>query len=942
MHFAKFKFQSTSLSWSLTCLFLFFFATAKTQIVQNCTPFQFEIVKVNPNLNQYPSTPTSPDMRHVYYQVNLKTANGQPLPAGWKFDFLSLYGHLSVNNFTSKIDLSLSQSASQPGGVVNPYLQYLTLTEDGDMTWTVGTPESCNEPGFVMLTFSAGNSVNLFTVAVQAGSGDDLSWDPIGSTVCDAQTYNCTGTIPVVFPALYDFPAPTTCSPPKSLDFALEQAAGLNNITVKSSNLGPLGSLVRYMDGVIHIQPSMNGITALDFAPSNYPPSGPFSFEGPIKNADGSFDVYFYTNTTFTLTGTPMNLFFLQILGQYNLSQGGDLICSVQFGRIVVSTMGVTTICALTTPGTATLTIPGYPACLNKLKVTATRIIGANCEMSIDFNITHTAGPSMLLSNLKLCFYFEADYASASAGTPVVTGLPCSACWTLVNVAPKKWKFTYENTSPLLIPPSATVSIPFTVDQDCIKYYVLYAEANTGGGSGCSLNTEIDLNQWPACDPKVYGQVFNDLVQPPPHHKVILESTGTSYSLQHLYDSEPPTNDPCDMAYSFCPDVTKQPFQLRAELHPNYANDYCGCGVTTLDLALISKHILGIEPLGGPLRIIAADANKSGSVTAFDILVLRKCLLGLESSFSAPPWWYIRDSWQFPNPLNPFTSGYYLPNSGVNISPVPANGQGSYGNFFAVKVGDVNTSCECDDSDRPATKDEVSAVSLRVPVDQIRRDGNTIAIPVYSDVPFSMLAAQAGFRFDPQLLTFKGIVPNEAIGVESWHFGAAQAEQGELRFGWSPDDGQTLLPGQARLFTLQFECGDINALPAGEPLLWTADRILKSEVYDPARRDLEIPLRMQWSDSEASSRGAALNTGMSVGPNPTNATATAYITMPSENKAILRLANAEGQILATQSLALKEGENAVDIQSGDYPPGVFTIILEAENGVRLTRRLVKF
>ncbi|MFQ5445455.1 MAG: hypothetical protein ACE5FF_00840 [Saprospiraceae bacterium] len=34
------------------------------------------------------------------------------------------------------------------------------------------------------------------------------------------------------------------------------------------------------------------------------------------------------------------------------------------------------------------------------------------------------------------------------------------------------------------------------------------------------------------------------------------------------------------------------------------------CGVTTYDLVLITKHILGVQPLGSPYKIIAADANK--------------------------------------------------------------------------------------------------------------------------------------------------------------------------------------------------------------------------------------------------------------------------------------------------------------------------------------------
>src|SRR5690606_38908605 len=52
-------------------------------------------------------------------------------------------------------------------------------------------------------------------------------------------------------------------------------------------------------------------------------------------------------------------------------------------------------------------------------------------------------------------------------------------------------------------------------------------------------------------------------------------------------------------------------------------------GVTTFDLVLISKHILGSEPLNSPYKMIAADANKSGSITTFDIVEFRKLILGI-------------------------------------------------------------------------------------------------------------------------------------------------------------------------------------------------------------------------------------------------------------------------------------------------------------------------
>ena len=57
-----------------------------------------------------------------------------------------------------------------------------------------------------------------------------------------------------------------------------------------------------------------------------------------------------------------------------------------------------------------------------------------------------------------------------------------------------------------------------------------------------------------------------------------------------------------------------------------YKNDDPLNGVSTFDLVLINKHILGVELLNSPYKMIAADANKSNYISTFDIVELRKLL----------------------------------------------------------------------------------------------------------------------------------------------------------------------------------------------------------------------------------------------------------------------------------------------------------------------------
>ncbi len=123
-----------------------------------------------------------------------------------------------------------------------------------------------------------------------------------------------------------------------------------------------------------------------------------------------------------------------------------------------------------------------------------------------------------------------------------------------------------------------------------------------------------------------------------------------------------------------------------ASVHP-YKNTNPLNGVSTYDLLLISRHILGLDTLDSPYKIIAADANKSGVVTSFDVVEFRKLILGYYDNLPANTTWrFVPTDYVFPDSLNPFNppfpesdTSYYFLNGGTF-------------NFIGIKVGDVDIS----------------------------------------------------------------------------------------------------------------------------------------------------------------------------------------------------------------------------------------------------------
>jgi uncharacterized delta-60 repeat protein len=116
-------------------------------------------------------------------------------------------------------------------------------------------------------------------------------------------------------------------------------------------------------------------------------------------------------------------------------------------------------------------------------------------------------------------------------------------------------------------------------------------------------------------------------------------------------------------------------------------------GVSTLDIIMISRHILGVEELPTAEQILAADVNNSESVTILDMIAIRKLILGIDSSFPGnTSWRFYPSAYQFPDESNPWLTNFpqtaVLPN--INVP-------GSMDiNFTGIKVGDVTGDAEVD------------------------------------------------------------------------------------------------------------------------------------------------------------------------------------------------------------------------------------------------------
>ncbi len=123
-----------------------------------------------------------------------------------------------------------------------------------------------------------------------------------------------------------------------------------------------------------------------------------------------------------------------------------------------------------------------------------------------------------------------------------------------------------------------------------------------------------------------------------------------------------------------------QDYSLSAIVDSSYRD-----GVTTYDIVMIMRHILGEELFHSPYQYLAADADLSGTITTLDVILIRKLVLHLENALPHKKQFrYLPTGYPFLSPQDAIRAKF--PET-LNFS----NLQGKYlhAGITVVKIGDV-------------------------------------------------------------------------------------------------------------------------------------------------------------------------------------------------------------------------------------------------------------
>jgi hypothetical protein len=206
-------------------------------------------------------------------------------------------------------------------------------------------------------------------------------------------------------------------------------------------------------------------------------------------------------------------------------------------------------------------------------------------------------------------------------------------------------------------------------------------------------------------------------------------------------------------------------------------------GVTTADITLIRRHVLGLTPLDSPYKVLAGDVNGSDSVTTADITLIRRLILGTSTNFSGGLWRFVPSDEAFTNTAKPWTATRMRRYASL------AAGTTSGQDFKAIKLGDVNGSWKAP----TATAGSIikSKAKGRLTVGEVTAaTGDVVGIPVKAEGFGAVTSIQFTMRWDPSQLEFVSAGNFELPGLTAGNFNSLRVQEGLLMVSWDPPSGQ--------------------------------------------------------------------------------------------------------------------------------------------------------
>ncbi len=316
-------------------------------------------------------------------------------------------------------------------------------------------------------------------------------------------------------------------------------------------------------------------------------------------------------------------------------------------------------------------------------------------------------------------------------------------------------------------------------------------------------------------------------------------------------------------------------------------------GVSTLDLILIQKHLLGIQNFDVQAQFIAADINKSNSITALDLIELRKVILGIHTDFPN------NTSWRF------FQAQQGTESPWDKQEQLEVSSTFQEINFEGIKIGDIDFSSEAYANDQLQFR-STQEVVLQTQIENVP-ESEQVLIHFIASKQAVVAGLQLNLKLDHT--AFKDIQP----GVFDLNMSHVHIDSKGLKISWNQSEKE-IKKGQI-LFSIKSSQNPIE-------LSLLHDEFLDEMYVINENRKLEVaPLDLSSFDQDE----AFASDDFNIFPNPTRDILNVSYHSEHNEELTLELIDIHGKAIKSFKRESTVGNNLLEINllHSSMPRGIF-------------------
>lgn len=434
----------------------------------------------------------------------------------------------------------------------------------------------------------------------------------------------------------------------------------------------------------------------------------------------------------------------------------------------------------------------------------------------------------------------------------------------------------------------------------------MYVMDSSGNSEFCQVTLILQDNLDACLDSNtrnafVAGRVYDENYKGVEEFEVELEDMTDADTMMELTDEE---GDYQFESVEYYDSYIVEP--VRNDLHKE--------GVSTLDIILIQRHILNLEALDSPYKLIAADANKSNSISSADLVELRKLILDVKDEFSDNTSWQFVDANQvFIDPTQPweYETSVSIPTLFIDYANVE---------FVAVKTGDVNNSISyyLHNDETEVRGADAYHISTK---DQKFSAGQQVKVTLNASQTAELYGAQFTVDFDASVLTYLDYSVGQ-LDLSADKLSSTKADAGLLTLSADFVQGREIA-ADSELTSIYFIAQQDGRL---SDVLDLTSEVTVAEAYNTHQEVMEITLDFEAGNQISNDLVVYQNE-----PNPFAGSTTVPYYTTAESTVSLEVFDASGKTLYQTSMAAAKGHNKFTL-SGDNVPSSGVLFYRVQSG----------